>query len=306
MGKRFEGLVAAPYTAMHADGNVNLDRIEQQAEALLRDGVRAAFVCGTTGEGMSLSVEERLAVAKRWTEVAGKDLDVIVHVGHNALTDCKTLAAHAKKVRAAAVAAMAPPFFKPSCVGDLVTFCRDISAAAAGVPFYYYHIPSMTGVSFAMADFLEAAADRIPDLAGIKYTYEDLMDFERCRMIDDGRFDMLFGRDELLLCGLALGARGAVGSTYNFAAPIYHKLIAAFNAGDLATARQQQRYSIELITLIARFAGSFLPTAKTLMQFIGVDCGPVRPPLRNLTPEQREALRTQLEETGLLAIARGE
>src|SRR5687767_3858693 len=127
----FRGLVAAAFTPMRADGTVDLGPIERQAERLIADGVDGAFVCGTTGEGPSLSVTERQQVAGRWCEVTRgvRRLPVIVHVGHTSLPDCRALAAHAQACGAAAVALIAPYFFKPGNVEDLVSFCAEVAAA---------------------------------------------------------------------------------------------------------------------------------------------------------------------------------
>src|SRR5258706_199283 len=97
------GLIAAPYTAFHADGSLNLPMIEKQAASLIANGVTGAFVCGTTGEGVSLTNTERMAVAERWQQVAGAQLRVIVHVGHTSVADARSLAAHAKKIGAQGV-----------------------------------------------------------------------------------------------------------------------------------------------------------------------------------------------------------
>jgi N-acetylneuraminate lyase len=290
-----EGLIAAPFSPMRPDGSVNLDMIEKQTEFLCRDGVRGAFVCGTTGESMLLTVNERMEIAERWLRAAPKDFKIIVHVGHISLEVSETLLKHAQKIGAWATGAMPPSFFKPQTLEDLVTYCAELADAAPELPFYYYHIPDMTGVIFSMADFLEAAKDRIPNLAGIKYTHDDLMDFELCRMVDGGRFDMLFGRDEILLCALALGSRGAIGCTYNFAAPLYRRLIDAFDSCDFATARQLQGLSMRLVRLLKRSGGSFNSAAKAVMKMRGVDCGRVRLPLRDLTEEQCHRLENQLE-----------
>ena len=133
---KLNGLIAAPYTALHQDGSLNLERIEAQFHSLVVNGVSAAFVCGTTGEGASLSLAERMAVAARWCEVAGADLKVIVHVGHTCLPDAKALAAHAQAIGAFAVGSLAPFFFKPSQTPDLVAYCSEVVAAAPGLPFY--------------------------------------------------------------------------------------------------------------------------------------------------------------------------
>ncbi len=298
MAERIEGLIAAPFTPMGEDGGVNLSAVEPYADLLARNGVAGVFACGTTGESLSLTVAERMDVARRWADAAAEGFKVIIHVGHNSLADSKALAAHAAEIRAYGIGAMGPCFFKPQTVEDLVAFCAQVASAAPALPFYYYHIPGMTGVEFPMADFLETATEVIPTLVGIKYTWEDLVDFGRCLAVGDGRFDLLYGRDETLLAGLAIGAIGAVGSTYNFAAPLYRRLMEAFEAGDLDTARDLQRRSREMIHLLYTTTGSFLPAAKTVMKMVGLDCGPVRSPMRNLTPEEAEHVRAELQHLG--------
>src|SRR4051812_90238 len=108
--KKITGLVAAPYTPFREDGSLNLDVIPKQAEWLAKNGVVGAFICGTTGEGVSMSTQERLSVAKRWVDSGSSTLKVIVHAGHNSLTDCRAIAAHAQRIGAYAVAATAPSF----------------------------------------------------------------------------------------------------------------------------------------------------------------------------------------------------
>jgi len=290
------GLVPAPHTPMHPDGSVNFDMIDRQAELLVANGVSGAFVCGTTGEGMSLTVQERLDIAQRWQDAAGDQLHVIVHVGHLCLTDSRALAAHAQQIGAFGTGTIAPCFFRPGTVEELVDYCAEVASAAPELPAYYYHIPSMTNANFAMMDFLRVGAERIPNLAGIKYTHEDLMDYGRCVRFDGGRFNMLFGRDEILLTALSIGATGAVGSTYNYAAPLYHRIIKAYEAGDLASAQADQARAMEMVDILHRFGG--LVAGKVIMSTIGVDCGGVRSPLRNLSSEERDTIRAELERIG--------
>lgn len=293
--ERVCGLIAAPFTPFGPDGEINLDCIPGYAHVLNDSGVGGAFVCGTTGEGMSLTTEERLAVAERWQRESPELMKVIVHVGHNCRNDAMRLAEHAQKIDAWGVGCMAPPFFKPKTVNDLVAFCSEVAAAAPALPFYYYHMPSMTGASFPMVDFLDAARDRIPNLAGIKYTHEDLMDMQLCRAMDNGRFDILMGRDELLICGLALGCSGAVGSTYNFMAPLYIDLWDRFAKGDLAGARDLQLTSMRVIQALLKH-GDPLICGKAIMKRIGVDCGSTRRPIVSLNPSAEQDLMRALDE----------
>jgi N-acetylneuraminate lyase len=285
---------------MHGDGSVNLDMVPRQAEDLVQSGVSGVFICGTTGEGPSLTTEERMQLAVEWRRAAGSELKVIVHVGHTSLLEAQRLAEHAQRIGADAVATMAPFFFKPAGVGDLVEFCAEVACAAPELPFYFYHIPSMTGVDVPMHDFLAEAAGRIPNLAGIKYTHEDLMDYSRCVGFDGGRFNLLFGRDEMLLAALTVGAEGAVGSTYNFAAPYYHEVIRAYRAGDLQAARSAQARANEVIAAFKQYGG--LAAQKAIMRMIGVDCGPVRLPLRPLGCAEYQELKARLAELGFFQV----
>lgn len=300
--KPIKGLIAAPYTPFRKDGSLNLPMIEKLAASLKANKVAGAFVCGTTGEGVSMATAERMKVAERWQACAGSKLRVIVHVGHTSLGDCRTLAAHAQKIGVSAIGCMAPYCFKPSKAEDLAAFCAEVAAAAPDLPFYYYHIPCVSGVTIPAFDFLRAAADRIPNLAGIKFTHENLMDFAACVRFEGGRFDALYGRDEMLLPGLAVGAQGAIGNTYNYAAPVYHRIMKAFARGDLAAAQEEQARANAMIAVLIRYGG-MPPAGKVFMKLLGLDCGPVRLPLRPLTDMQAEALRAEAEAVGFFDFA---
>lgn len=293
------GLVAAPFTAFNANGTLNLGMIEVQSQALAKHGVTGAFVCGTTGEGSSLTTSERMQVAERWVAAAPPQVRIIVHAGHTSLSESQTLAAHAQKIGAHAFATIGPTFFRPANLEQLVDFTAQVASAAPELPFYYYHFPAMAGADFPMIDFLGTAGKRIPNLAGIKFTHENLMDYGRCANFEGGRYNMLFGRDEILLAALALGATGAVGSTYNYMASFYHRVIEAFKAGDMQTARRFQSQAVEVIAIMIKSGG--LPAAKTMMKLVGLDCGPVRSPLQNLSSKAIDSLCRDLEKIGFPA-----
>jgi N-acetylneuraminate lyase len=294
---RWHGLIAATHTPFHEDGSLNLAVVEKQAAHLLQNRVAAAFIGGTTGESHSLALEERHALAQRWMEVTrGSGLKVIVHVGGNCLADARTLAAQAQELGAAAISALTPSYFKPRSIEMLVACCAEIVSAAPATPFYFYDIPALTGVALSMPEFLEVARERVPTLAGIKFTNPDLMAFQQCLRAEKGAFDIPWGCDEYLLAALALGATGAVGSTYNFAAPIYHRLMRAFTAGDLTAAREEQFRSVRLVSMLA--PRGYMGAAKAVMKMLGIDVGPARRPNGSLTREDSAALRRDLEAAG--------
>jgi len=293
MKSMIRGLVAAVPTPMKPKGGLNLKAIEKLAEMLSNNAVNTVLVCGTAGEFPSLTFPERMSVARQWTKVAGSSLRVVVHVGHTCLEACRTMAADAQKNGAYAIAAVPPYYFKPVDIDDLVAFCALVAGAAPKLPFYYYHIPELTGVDMPMVKFLSRGAEKIPTLAGVKFTSENLTDFGRCVDAHGKKFNLLLGKDDLLLAGLRIGAHGAVGTTYNFAAQLYMKIIRSFKNGDMGTAQNFQVRAVEMLAAMRRFGS--ITAAKYAMKEVGIDCGPVRPPLHKLTAEQQEQLHAAFQ-----------
>jgi len=292
-----EGLIAAPFTPFEQDGALKLEVVKKQVDLLVNSNVKGAFVGGTTGEAMSLTIQERKQLAQRWMEESPSDFKVMVQCGHTALTVCKEIAAHAREIGAYAVGAMGPFFYKPISVKELVSFTREIAAVTPELPFYYYHIPSMTGLDFQMIEYLEMAYQEIPNLAGIKFTHEDLVDFKLCSEYMDGKYEMLYGRDETLICGLALGARGAIGSTYNYNTPIYNKIINAWEEKNIERANELQYKVMQFVRILNQYGGGIV-AGKAIMKLVGVDCGPVREPLDSLSESDLMKFEKELAAIG--------
>jgi N-acetylneuraminate lyase len=300
---RTRGLVAAAFAPMRPNGDVDIEAVPPLVEHLVSGGVTGIFGNGTTGEGESLTPEERRALAAAFVSAVAGRLRVFVQVGANSLRVAQQLAAHAADVGADAIAATPPAYFKPASVSDLVACLRKIAAAAPKVPFFYYHIPGFTGVRLDTVELLRHAGEAVPSFAGIKFSEVDPSAFSACTKLDGGRFEILWGSDETLLDGLAAGATGAIGSTYCFAARVYREVMAAHAAGDLEAARTWQARAARMVEIQIRRGG--LPAFKATMQLIGVDCGPVRLPLRTLSSSAAEALRVELEGIGFFDWGRG-
>ena len=286
-----QGLIAAPFTPMYKDASLNLSVIPEYYEMLKANGIKGAFICGSTGEGVSMTTSEKMQVAEAWASCTKNDADfkVMTLVGGTSITDCKELAKHAKQIGLYAISFTAPFYFKPAGVTQLADCCKAIADEVPDMPFYYYHIPVLTGVQFSMIDLLKEIDGKIPNFAGVKYTHEDFMDFLSCLNFKKGKYDMLWGRDENMLAALAIGAKGAVGSTFNYAAPLYNQLISAFDIGDLETARNLQQQSIDMIELLGKYGG--IATGKAYMKLLGLDCGEFRLPVKNMTSQQFEAFQ---------------
>ena len=292
------GLIDAPFTPFHENGDVNLKPIPAYAKMLQKNGLKGVFINGSSGEGYMLTPEERMQLAEAWIKAAPEGFKVIVHVGSCCVRESRKLAEHAQKIGAWGIGAMAPPFPKISRIEELVKYCEEIAAGAPDLPFYFYHIPAFNGAYLPMVKFLEAVDGRIPNFAGIKYTFESLYEYNQCRLYGGGKFDMLHGQDETILPCLAMGgAQGGIGGTTNYNGKNLVGIIEAWKRGDLETARRLQDYSQLVINIICHFRGNIVG-GKRIMKLIGLDLGPNRTPFQNVTPEEEQQLRKELDEIG--------
>ncbi len=301
--QHLSGLIAAPFTPMLANGSVNTAIISSYYAMLKANGVTGAFICGSTGEGVSMTMAEKKAVAQAWAAATKDDDDfkVMLFLGGTSIADCKELALHAKQIGLYAISFTSPFYFKPANATMLAAACAEVALVVPDMPFYYYHIPVLTGVNIAMYDLLQEIDGKIPNFAGIKYTHEDFMDFLSCMRFQNGRYDMLWGRDENMLSALVLGTKGAVGSTFNYAAPLYYELIDAFTNNDLEKARTLQQQSIDMIRLLGKYGG--IATGKAYMKLVGVDCGEFRLPVKNMTAAEFELFKKDVAAIGFNRFA---
>lgn len=282
MTNKLTGLIAAPFTPMNADGSINPAVINNYYQLLKKNNVKGAFICGSTGEGVSMTFEEKKVMFKAWADATQHDQDfkVMAFLGGICIKDCIALAQYAQELGLYAVSFTSPFYFKPASVTALAESCLEIAASVPDMPFYYYHIPVLTGANFSMYELLKAVDGKASNFAGIKYTHEDFMDFQSCLNFAGGKYDMLWGRDENMLSALVLGTKGAVGSTFNYAAPLYNELIAAFEANDLVKAQYLQQESIDMIRLLGKHGG--ISVGKSYMKLTGLDCGEFRLPVKNM------------------------
>lgn len=293
-----KGLIAAPFTPMNESGAVDTSKIPAYYTFLKQNGITGAFICGSTGEGASLTVKEKMDVAEAWASCTRGDaaFTTMMLLGGTSLQECKELALHSYSIGINAVSFTSPYYFKPARVELLADCCREVASSVPELPFYYYHIPVLTGVNFPMIQLLKLLDGTCPNFVGIKYTHEDFMDFQTCLNYKNGAYDMLWGRDENLLPSLAIGAKAAVGSTYNYAAPLYHAIITAFEKGALNEANRLQQQSIDMIRLLGKYGG--IGVGKAFMKAVGFDCGSFRLPVAPVTEDQQIEFNKDLERIG--------
>lgn len=288
-------LVVPTFTPFDADGAILPERVPDYANWLKRRGIGEVFANGTSGEFASLTVAENRTMAAAWCAQPG--LQVIVHVGHVSAMEARGLATHAQENGAAGIAAVPPFYFKPADLESLVDVMAIIAAGAPDLPFYYYHIPGLTGVHAPMWRFIPLAIEAIPTFAGVKYTYEDLSDYRLSLDAAGDDYEIFFGRDEMLLSAVAAGARSGVGTMFNLMPEAFLEIAHSHGRGDHGIARQTQATASALVEIAKEFAP--LPALKAMMAYVGFDCGPCRPPLARIEGATRESLMARLTTSGL-------
>lgn len=292
--KKFEGLIVAPFTGFTADGELNIPVVDLQQRVYKKNGVRGVFVAGTTGEGSALTMEEKKALYREWAKYKDDNFALIAFVGGTSVKECQELAKYACECGMDAVAMTAPYYQKAANVKVLAQTLAEVASVVPQMPFFFYHIPILTHVNFPMYDLLQEMDALIPNLAGIKYTYENLMDYQLCVDFKDKKYTIMYGRDEMMLEALSVGGNTFVGSTYGYNAPIYIKIMEAFAAGDMKKAAALQHKACEFITFLGKYGNG---CGKAFMKIIGVDLGPCRLPLSTLTDEQYASLVADLSAT---------
>lgn len=293
---KLQGMIAATFTPMNQRRELLLERVAPMVDFLVQQGVAGLYVMGSTGEGPSLTFDERCAASEAFIAGARERIPVIVQVGSESLKQSQQLAAHAQSSGAYGVSAVCPVYFKPDSLSALVDSMREIALGAPQLPFYYYHIPIVTGVNISALDFLRLGSERIENLRGVKFTSTLIFEYQACVEFAPERLEILFGSDEMVISALAAGGTAAVGSTYNFAMPIYRQLLSAWNAGDIATARLHQSRSQALVRAFVKHGAR--AAQKSIMAMIGFDCGPSRLPIADFSAQQFAQLQQDLTDVG--------
>jgi N-acetylneuraminate lyase len=286
-------LVSAPWTPFHDDDerSLHLEMVEKDAQFQSKRGVNFVWVVGGMGQWSTITVPERKLLAEEWVKQGHKyGLKIIVHVGHQCISDSQDLARHAEKIGADGVAVL-PPYApsKPNSLDVLVMVLAKI-ANEVDIPFYYYHMPGQTGLNYKMQDLLIACRGVIPTFAGIKYVSNDLEDFQNCLTLDGGKYDMMWA-PEPKLQALPFGTTSFVLAE-SYYAPFLLDVLNAYKKGDMKKADEAQKRLNNLQSLIKGEA------AKEVMKMLGIDLGPPRLPNVQISEQDYDKLFITLKDWG--------
>ncbi|XP_013192154.2 N-acetylneuraminate lyase [Amyelois transitella] len=294
------GLVPPVFTALNEDYSINYSIIPTYAKYLADAGIKAVLVGGTTGEHMSLQVQDRKRLISEWVKI-GKPLGIHIQVqiGGTAFPYVLELAKYCQDVGADSLLTLPELYFKPSSVDDLVFYVEQISKAAPKLPVLYYHIPSMSKVELDMPAFVAAATARVPNFKGIKYTHNDLsVGAQVLRTLKEGQVVFL-GADTLLAPAALLGIRSSIGTTFNLFPRLASEILQAVERKDVEKARTLQEKLCKAVEAHV-VEGDWVPIMKAGMEIVtGLRMGPPALPQRPISAEAKKRIQTKLRALGL-------
>lgn len=275
---------SALITPMDGDERLDLAALAQIVELQLRDGVEGFYCCGSSGEGLLLTLEERKQVLEQVLKTVDGRVPVIAHVGTIRTRDAIDLADHARSAGALAVS-MIPPYYYRFSMDEIMDYYEDVIRAVPDAPVIIYNIPQFTGVEFGKGNAARLLAN--DHVVGIKHTSQNLYSLERMGRAYPQKM-LINGFDEQLLAAMAMGACATIGTTVNLFAPLFLKLRAAYQAGDLTLALGYQRAIDRRVEETVRLG--IFNAMKYGWTLRGVDCGFCRAPFRALDPAARAAM----------------
>lgn len=288
----YTGIIPALLTPFSADMQVDKKMLAKLVSYFIEQGVTGLYLCGSTGEGLLMTEDERKIVAETVVAEVSGQIPVIVHVGAPATIMAENLAKHASEVGADAIASIPPMYYMFGRL-EVAAYYRRLKMAA-GLPLYFYNIPVLLNVS--LDSELAKTLYEEGTIQGMKYTHHDILTFRGIVEACGEGLNVFSGPDERLLNFLVMGAHGGIGTTYNCMPKLYVDLYQAWQDGDIGLAQELQYLANRIISVLAKF--NMIPAVKAVMEMKGLDCGNPRGPFLPLSDRQKRELREELEKLG--------
>ena len=290
----FSGAWPALVTPFTAEDKVNVRVLRNLVEYLIDKRVGGFYVCGGTGEGLFMSLEERKLVTETVVAQVNGRVPVIAHVGSMIVGDAVELARHAQEVGTAGISSVIPPMFQSS--ESLYSYFARVGAAASDIPLLTYIFGGPIDAVALMQQLMT-----IPTVAGAKYTGPNMYEFREIVELRRDNWSIFSGMDEQCIYAAMQGACGNIGSTLNYIPGIYHEIHNSYRTGDIATGQRLQVRANQVTRLL--FSFGFSGALKEVMQILGFDCGKPRLPQLPFAKEKRDELQSELEAIDFFTVA---
>ncbi|MBO5195757.1 MAG: dihydrodipicolinate synthase family protein [Clostridia bacterium] len=289
---KFTGVMPALITPLTDEGKLNRDVLERLIEDLIAQGADGFYIGGATGEGIILDVDVHKELTTESIKIVNGRVPCIVHIARMNYNEMVDLAVHAEKAGADAISAI-PPLFYQYDHQAIYNYYEGLSNAI-NIPIMIYNNPN-TGVHFSAEQVAELY--NIKNVTAIKWTNYEFYQVMRILDLTNDEFNVISGPDEMLLCGLAAGADGCIGTTYNFLMPEVRAVYDAFRAGDMEGARKAQTVVSTIVDELIKY--NVVLATKVILEAKGYDVNHPLYPMHDYTPEQKAEMLANLQKAGL-------
>lgn len=280
---QINGIFPALITPYKGDGSINEESLRNLVKMNLDKCVKGFYVGGSTAEAFLLTLEERKQILDIVADEAKGKCTLISHIGCISTGQAIELGKHAEKVGVDAISSI-PPFYYNFSFNEIKSYYYDI-VDNVNLPMFIYNFPAFSGVTLNSTNLKEFICDN--RFLGVKHTSYDLYQLQQMKSLDE-RLIMFNGHDEVFLGGLAMGADGAIGSTYNFMAEKFVKMDELYHANKLEEAQKVQIEANEIIKALIKVG--VLPGVKYALELQGIECGGCRKPFKGLTEDEKALL----------------
>ncbi len=291
----FTGAGVAIVTPFNEDESINYDRLDELIEFHIANGTDSIVICGTTGESATMTEEEHAECVRFTIERVNHRIPVIAGTGSNCTRTAIELSKDAAEHGADGLLLVTPYYNKATQAG-LVKHFSAIANEVNGTPIVLYSVASRTGCNIE-PDTVATLVKDVENIVAIKEASGNISQIAKIMDRTDGKIDLYSGNDDQIVPLLSLGGKGVISVLSNVAPKETHDICQKFFDGDVAGSRELQLKAIPLVEQL--FCEVNPIPVKKAMQLMGMDCGPLRMPMTELTPAHTEALAQAMKNFGI-------
>ncbi|MCM0649348.1 N-acetylneuraminate lyase [Clostridium swellfunianum] len=285
---KYTGIFPALVTPYKSNGKINEESLQKIINLNLDKGVKGFYIGGSTAEAFLLSMDERKYILDIVAQECKGKCTLISHIGSIGTEHAVELGKYSEALGYDAISSVAPFYYKFS-FEEIKNYYFDI-VNNVNLPMIIYNFPAFSGVTFNMSNIKEFMNDE--RFIGIKHTSYDLYQLEQMLKIDE-RLTVFNGHDEVFLGALAMGAKSAIGSTFNFMSEKFIKIDKLFKEGNISEAQEVQAKANEIIDALIKVGVN--QGVKYALEIQGIECNGSRRPFRSLTEDDKKLLEKILE-----------
>lgn len=293
----FTGAGVAIVTPFQENGEINYDKLDELIDYHCENGTDSIIICGTTGESATMTEEEHMECVKFAIERTKKRLPVIAGTGSNCTRTAIEMSREAAENGADGLLVVTPYYNKATQQGLIAHYTAVAKEAKA--PIIMYSVASRTGCNIEPATVAELVKS-VDNIVGVKEASGNISQVAKIMAMTDGNIDLYSGNDDQIVPILSLGGKGVISVLSNVAPKETHDICELFFNGEAKASAELQLKAIPLVEQL--FCEVNPIPVKKAMKLMGYDCGPLRMPLTELTPEHEKSLAKAMKDFGIALV----